>query len=60
MMGKAIINKPFEKLDKLTKSLEKDLIEAKSKLSVSDKKEIATELKEASDIALRIINSVKE
>jgi len=60
MMRKAVVKKPFEQFDKLTKSLEKDLIKAKPKLSVSDKKEIATELKEASDIALRIINSVKK
>lgn len=60
VMKKVIVKNYFEKYDKLSKELAEGLENTKLKLSDKDKKEIANELKKASDIALRIIKSVKQ
>ena len=59
-MGKTLIKNPFAKFDKLMEELKEDILDAKPKFSESDKKEIADELKKASDIAARILDSVKK
>jgi len=49
----------FQKYDTLAKELKKAIIDAKPRLSDTDKAEIGNELKKASKIALRILDSVK-
>ena len=50
----------FQKYDTLAKELKKAILDAKPRLSDTDKAEIGKELKKTSEIALRILDSVKK